>query len=190
MCVSCILTEQLHIRLSCRNKIIQQEAMDKTIAPANTPQQKASGCIIEELWRSPWKGMGAPQQQTNDVVPPCSESTHAYADEQSANETSLQSRVQPNRQSIPESEAQRFTQFVALYVGQPVAQHIERYHTQHTYDPNYCATDDASHDTVAPRASYAFIGHTALLILDPFLCNSLQEARHEPLDEPNTQPVA
>jgi hypothetical protein len=39
--------------------------MDKTIAPTDTPQQKASRGIIEKLWRSPWKGMGTPEQKTN-----------------------------------------------------------------------------------------------------------------------------
>jgi hypothetical protein len=67
--------------LPCRDEILQQETMDKTIAPTDTPQQKASACVIEELWRSPWEGMGAPEQQTNEVVPPGGESTHCHADE-------------------------------------------------------------------------------------------------------------
>jgi hypothetical protein len=64
--------------------------MDKTIAPADTPQQKACACIIKKLYRSSRKGLGTPQQKAHDIVPPDGQSTHAYADEQSAKEAEQQ----------------------------------------------------------------------------------------------------
>jgi hypothetical protein len=43
--------------------------MSETRATTNTPEQKASRCIIEKCLRKPGKAMGTPEQKANEVVP-------------------------------------------------------------------------------------------------------------------------
>ena len=84
--------------------------MGKAVPPTNTPEQKASRSVIEELWRSPGESTGTPEQKTKDIVSPDSEPTNKYADEQCTTNADHKPLTHEVAQHIAECVAQSVAQ--------------------------------------------------------------------------------